>query len=309
MSLDTAHQECAGVLQCLRPAHILPLSPPIFPIEICERIIDHLDPTSRNVANRLALLACALTCRRWYPRSRVILLEEVDIGSMTVLVGFARMVTAKPSFGDYVRSIHISNDLAKSEKWPGSRNPLTSFPTMLARKLTNLNTLHLCCMPHWDPAVHSTSTFYWALSEFTCVTSLHLRDIDFPSVNEFAHLIQGLPNLQRLACMGLRWTRYSLDPTVYLRSGSHNCLTHLYLDTSQTLMKDAVEFFVGSEYGAHLVDLRVGRLHVSELGPSGIGSLLQAAGTSLRDVRFNIASVVDADLDDHGTGESKFELL
>ncbi|KZT01872.1 uncharacterized protein LAESUDRAFT_447652 [Laetiporus sulphureus 93-53] len=171
--------------------------PPRLPPEICERIIDHLDPR-RWLGSRPTLLNCALVCRGWYAQSRAVLFEKPTLSTRKQAIACARSLRRIPLLADRVRSLVIGYS-------SGPEMELASTLLMLAGKIPKLASLTFsrvsfaehCSMRH---------LVFCSLHEFSYITSLRLQRVKFPSASSFFQLICSFPHLQHLLCYRLRWS-------------------------------------------------------------------------------------------------------
>ncbi|KAI0923031.1 hypothetical protein AcV5_009860 [Taiwanofungus camphoratus] len=103
------------------------------------------------------LLACALTCRDWYPRSLANLLYSVVLRSRIHLNGFKNLIAAKPFFYVCVKELHtcvntdlIVSSLDHSSTRQRAGSHLMAFSAMLARRLTMSTSHWVCFMEDWQ---------------------------------------------------------------------------------------------------------------------------------------------------------------
>lgn len=142
--------------------HMLSVSPVLL-IDIFEHMIDCLACRT--------LLACALTCRDWYPRSLANLLYSVVLRSRIHLNGFKNLIAAKPFFYVCVKELHtcvntdlIVSSLDHSSTRQRAGSHLMAFSAMLARRLTMSEQLHIGCVP-WKTGKSIRATSYKLLAK------------------------------------------------------------------------------------------------------------------------------------------------
>ncbi|KZS99941.1 uncharacterized protein LAESUDRAFT_613586, partial [Laetiporus sulphureus 93-53] len=177
---------------------------PRLPPEVCERIIDHLDPGRIDRwgwnDDRPTLLTCALVCRGWYTESRAVLFEEPVLGTRKKAFIFLRSLKQTPLLGARVRSLQIR--LYKVGIMTGRES--ASILVMLARKLPNLDKLSLTVVSFEQSPIRDLA--FWSLHEFSHVTSLQLWIVTLPSASPFFQVICSFPHLQHLRLWTLRWS-------------------------------------------------------------------------------------------------------
>lgn len=157
----------------------------VFPTEIYERIIDFV---ASKRSSQYILTACSLTCRSWFPRSRLHLYSWVALSSRSGLGKFVYSLEVNPSNGILVRKLQIDGE--SSQEW------VSALPLTLASRLKKLSKLTLMNID--VSQLHSS--FYQHLSSFSSVSVLHLFDIrtgDPPQV-PLSRFIQAFPHLRKL---------------------------------------------------------------------------------------------------------------
>ncbi|KAI0950995.1 hypothetical protein AcW1_008156 [Taiwanofungus camphoratus] len=176
----------------------------IIPTEVFERIIDLYD--TRALEDRNALMACALTCRSWLPRSRYRLFYSVKVSSLQERGRFSNLITASPSLNDLVRELDIGAD-----SYGARVKVLGSFPYVLARRLTQVVSLHIVFDLTRDaPSV--LPSFPILVSEFTSITKLEMRGVRFSTFTDFGRLVCALPSLRTLICSSVTWRKSEYRP-------------------------------------------------------------------------------------------------
>ncbi|KZT02883.1 uncharacterized protein LAESUDRAFT_609773, partial [Laetiporus sulphureus 93-53] len=169
---------------------------PRLPPEICERIIDHLDPSSLWYDERRALLKCALVCRGWYSESRAVLFEEPVLHNRKKAFIFLRSLKQTPLLGARVRRLQIG-PFKTGPEW-------ASILVMLAGKLPNLDKLTLTAVSFEQSPTRNVA--FWSLHEFSHLTSLKLYSVMLPSASPFFQFICSFPRLQHLRLWTLCWS-------------------------------------------------------------------------------------------------------
>ncbi|KZT06054.1 uncharacterized protein LAESUDRAFT_195366 [Laetiporus sulphureus 93-53] len=184
-----------------------PINIPQFqlPPEVCERIIDHLDPyLLKGNDDRQTLLNCALVCRGWYTESRAVLFEKPLLRSRKEAVACARSLTRIPLLASGVQLLQIGRSQSDPEIVTTAPE-LASILVMLAGKLPYLESLEFdlvsfehCFMRHLA---------FWSLHEFSHITSLCLSNVTMPSASPFFQVVCSFPHLQYLSCWDLHWSK------------------------------------------------------------------------------------------------------
>ncbi|KZT06046.1 uncharacterized protein LAESUDRAFT_759589 [Laetiporus sulphureus 93-53] len=161
--------------------------------EICERIIDHLDPFWP--LSRRTLLNCALVCRGWYAESRVVLFEMPVLRTREEAIACARSLTQIPLLGARLRHLTIADPSGPKS---------ASILVMLAGKLPKLASLHFYSVSFEHCSMRNSA--FWSLHEFNKITSLQLVRVTLPSARPFFQVICSFPRLEHLFCQDLRWS-------------------------------------------------------------------------------------------------------
>lgn len=286
------------------------LRPTTLPVEICERIIDCFHD-AWVVADREALLACALTCKTWLARCRFHLLRNVTFTDRPQLVSFLRLLKANPHVSPLVKGVLIDN------RWEMRRRhapSLATFPLMLARKLTAVARIHIQYCSFRASIVDGC--FWMCLTEFAALTTLSLYDVEFSSVHQFGHLILAMPALRNLQCWDVEWQSHGLDHRLLPPRFSPLKLASVKLelrtlrdaedpeDTNKEIanpqviavMRDTVHLLIMASVSAHIEELHIGNdvskswLYLADVGTSAVGELLEHCGESLRTLFFSVGA-------------------
>lgn len=175
-------------------------SSPKFPIEICERIIDHAPPET--------IQTCVRVCRSWVPRSRFHLFRDVRLDSNRVASMFLFSLEISPILATYVRVLRIDGKFS-SHEW--IYDVLRTLPPLAV----NIRSLCFYSLPLITPD-------FWTLtSRFTTITALVL--VLLP-IQPFRNIIQLFNSFQDLQHVEIRFCNLTFDddlhPDDYSRS--HN---------------------------------------------------------------------------------------
>ncbi|KAI0920737.1 hypothetical protein AcW1_002398 [Taiwanofungus camphoratus] len=244
-----------------------------FPVEIHERIIDVLwvDTVNRSHRSRRQdLLACALTCRAWLPRSRFNLFYEIRLRDSRELYSFASLVTIYPHLDEFVKELRINNSQV-----------LGVFPAVLARKLTGVNSLRIggnLLEQLRIPPFHLPS--FMPIAGFTSISRLEIAYTTFPTFTAFARLVSSLPSLSDLTCRRLSWTASRLGKGVSPRGRFHTKLKVLHVMACP--VEDISNWLLSLTPTAllHLEELAIPWISSEDVEP--IGRLLWEIGAGLR---------------------------
>lgn len=166
---------------------------PSFPLEIFERIIDDCTNTAaeRDVSDTYPVLcACALTSRRWHPRSRLRLYHHIQItGSIQFSKFLQTLLLPKFQYGDFVHRLTIAVDIFK----PGRFLPTGVVFVSLCNRLKNLERIDVVNTPF-----RPHNSFYVCARQFSTVTTLSLSGFTFPTVKELVRFVLSFPLLHTL---------------------------------------------------------------------------------------------------------------
>lgn len=190
---------------------------PRLPCEICEIIIGFvgsspLDTTWNRDQRRMILLSCLLVCRRWVPKSRIYLYEDVKLTSKRKAISFMEAITHNPFLGQYVRYLMINPNF-QHDDW------IYTAHRVLPQHLPNLHHLEY----HEIPAVHPL--FFAIAARFNFVKSLVLENLDPWSLQEITRLLNRFPRLEKLAIFRRnRDTRTPRFGSLYCRNIGENAL-------------------------------------------------------------------------------------
>ncbi|GBE86779.1 RuvB-like helicase 1 [Sparassis crispa] len=194
------------------------IMPSTFPIEIFEQVIDEVadngvllcrhddlfswrERQSDVIAwgeSRRDMMACAVTCTAWYPRSLLNLMSLVVLRNTRQLAGFAKLIRTKPSLDKLVQSILLRPSPARS-----GGTHVAEFPLLLARKLRKLRLLEVTHTDWRTTLTHNS--FFMCLSEFISVTSVRLVRVHFRSLHDLGRFICAFPLLSSLSCRDVTW--------------------------------------------------------------------------------------------------------
>ncbi|PIL32985.1 hypothetical protein GSI_05103 [Ganoderma sinense ZZ0214-1] len=189
-----------------------------IPTEVCENIIDMLDSelivdTLENIAT---LHSCSLVCRDWRVRSQKMLFYKVQLADTTSFHRLSTILDDRQHLRDYVHKVELTGYHLHN-----TTSIFATFPVVFARKLPNLFRIEVAHIPDTPetrfprtlvspkakalPYIPLHPRFPAFLSAFKAVSALYLAETTFRTFSEFARMLNGLPNLEELACHSVRW--------------------------------------------------------------------------------------------------------
>ncbi|KZT73216.1 hypothetical protein DAEQUDRAFT_459094 [Daedalea quercina L-15889] len=164
---------------------------PELPVEIWERIIDHLWIYPE------CLQRCALVCKAWNARSRFHLVSAINLRDSRSAYRLATLLTHHPQLAGRVKRVGIWG--APMRETPGPIPHLGTFTLMLAKKLAAVETLAISAAEWQSRTMHPD--IFLHLSTTINVVNLWLYRVTFLSKITFARLICALPNLRTISCV------------------------------------------------------------------------------------------------------------
>ncbi|KAI0925674.1 hypothetical protein AcV5_008350 [Taiwanofungus camphoratus] len=255
--------------------------PPIFPIEIFERIIDFLSGDHPFWLDRQTLSYCALTCRAWLPRSRYHLFHDVTIRNSRQLYRFAKQLTASPHLDGLVDELSIV--------YPHPRL-LNVVPIMLARKLTKVNRLRIHGgLLEQLRLSRVDQKFLMPLAEFASITQFELIDATFAKLTDFGRLICAFTNLSILTCMRVGWPQCRSKPPSFACYRSHFKLKGLFLESCP--ISDIVDWLLAVSSVERVETVMLPSLDLEHLHSTG--RLLRSIGSSLHSLTIGFSAFVN----------------
>lgn len=243
---------------------------PELPLDVYELIIDFVWP------DRDALLACALTCRAWYARSRANLFYRVELYNLAQLSQYSAQLAADARVGHALRELYVTPYHAQSQL-------LGEFPFALAGKLPAVSRLRIDIRRDFYPYI--APGFHTALARFSSVTTLELWRVQFPTLGDFSALVCALPGLRSLACWMVDWVKKTYDAGA-LRDRKQ-CLKLHSLELRDMDWSDAfADWLFMAVTVQHLRKVSV--LGVATKDVEYIEHLLEAAGSCVRSLDIGI---------------------
>ncbi|KAF9816846.1 hypothetical protein IEO21_03820 [Rhodonia placenta] len=282
---------------------------PGLPLELHENIIDCIRTGARwglGEAERQTLIACALTCRSWLPRSLANLVHTIHLDERSRMIAVAALLEARPFLQPMVTNVSISNTGISGPE-DSNLPPLPIFPVLFMRKMSTLQ--HLTISFHTFPSA-TTRDFYQCFAEFTSITSLNLSSVEFSSAHDFAHLILIMPNLRELTLSNVKWSNHGILPALLPPGVSRPRLAVLrnmnFLTSKASaeefmaaalVWKDVIDLLTGHQLPLPLEDLPFfdlnfcsGGFRLVDLRTMDMGRLLRYAGADLRSLSLAIGA-------------------
>lgn len=182
---------------------------PYVPIEIWERIIDHLWYEHES------LQSCSLVCKQWQYRSRFHLVKRVHLQTRTQVGEMAKLVRTSASMGVTVEDVVITGGGKLNGEWKTIPH-LGTFAAMLAGYLPHLRRLEIR-NAKWRSGEIKPKAFIY-LSSFTSVTLLIFHSVTFPNVMTFARMVCALPNVDDLECRSVDFSDNRVNVSALPRS-------------------------------------------------------------------------------------------
>ncbi|KAH9921299.1 uncharacterized protein B0H18DRAFT_564946 [Fomitopsis serialis] len=170
---------------------------PRLPVEVCERIIDHLATgwdikDTRAKSQHLSTLAsCALVCQDWYYLTWYHLHQRMYLRDRKDVLSLSRTLRARPRLREVIQQVVISGAS------PGECQPirhLGTFAAMLAGKVPWLSRIVIADAEWTVGSVRLEDIGY--LAAFNSIDTLHLSNVTLSNVAQLSHLVSALPRLR-----------------------------------------------------------------------------------------------------------------
>lgn len=170
-----------------------------LPIDVCERVIDmvaagHFPSRTPYASHLNDMLACALTCHEWFPRSLYNIYHRLQVRSPRDLKRISNHFRLYPSYASLVQELLIG-DSSNQENMVGY---LPSTGEALARALPNLRILTLDhCRWHGLPHMrHGMDTRY-------PVVKLNVIGGEFKNLRDLLRMIWAFRQLRSLSLINV----------------------------------------------------------------------------------------------------------
>jgi len=192
---------------------------PQLPVEVCERILDHLamewdlrfaDPKGEPRMTTLA--CCALVCRNWYYLTWYHLRQCIHLRDRRDVLSLSKTLRERPRLREVVQQIIIYQSIQH----------LGTFAAMLAGKIPNLSMITIRDLEWTIVSVRIEDFSYLAV--FCSVTTLHIYNITLSSVAPLSHLIAAFPGLRQLWCISVNCSQTPQASPVSLTPSFENLM-------------------------------------------------------------------------------------
>ncbi|CCM06082.1 uncharacterized protein FIBRA_08329 [Fibroporia radiculosa] len=241
-----------------------------LPVEIWERIIDHLELYCPD------MWPYGSVCWAWYHRTRFYALQRVSLYNKKAVYSLVKMMERRENFRSAVKHVSIHDKI----------DVLGTFSICLAEKLPNVEVLRIFKC-EWSPGWLHPHIFMHVSATFQTVTTL-LYDIAFPTTAVFGRLICSLPQLSSLNCMNVRFKKPGFTPG-FVRSVGRPSLTSLDLLNGGSIgsheyaaIEDILAFAISTSIVSRLRHIGLYGRESLDIVPSQ--QLLDFAGASLTSV-------------------------
>ncbi|KAH9926009.1 uncharacterized protein B0H18DRAFT_359947 [Fomitopsis serialis] len=242
-----------------------------LPVEVCERIIDHI-ATGWNIGytrgdpHLTTLISCALVCQDWYYLTWYHLRQRIHLRDRKDVLSLSKTLRERPRLREVVQQVVISGAS------PGERRPighLGTFAAMLAGKAPRLSRITIEDAEWTIGSVRTEDIGY--LAAFSCINTLFIINLTLSSVTQLSRLVSALPRLRDLWCFNVSCLQKQQVSPVSLPL---NCANMEALDVRW--VAPAVEdLFVQISRASRVRDLVLGVDSDSELDPPSAASRSQ----------------------------------
>ncbi|KAH9931280.1 uncharacterized protein B0H18DRAFT_1208961 [Fomitopsis serialis] len=260
---------------------------PRLPVEVCERIIDHIAVgwkkgyfITKGEPYLSTLASCALVCQDWYYLTWYHLRQRVYLRDRKDVLSLSKTLSAKPRLREVIEQVIISGSS------PGKRRPirhLGTFAAMFAGKAPKLWWIIIEDAEWTIGSLRIKDIGY--LVAFRSIDTLKIHNITLSNVTQLSHLVLALPRLRDLLCIKVDCLQKQHVSPVSLPL---NCANLEDLDVRW--VAPAVEdLCVQISRASRVRDL--GLAVDDELDPSSVASrsqpLLDASSTSAETIQFH----------------------
>jgi len=246
------------------------------PIEVWWNVIDELQN------DQDALVACALVCKGWAPRSMRLLGKPITLRSPRHVLQIAKLGRTGSQEVKSCRTVIINGNALRT---------LSVFATRFAGKMPCSKTLLLqgTGITGWKLGDMHVDIFHY-LSTFASITHLSLSFVTFPSVQTFGRLVSALPSVTSLRRRTVKFKTHGLRAGTFLRRPRN--LSTLELDIYDLpTTRDVSDLLVRTEMASSLKKIIIRwPIELDELDKSGIPALISSAGTSLHGLHLTLDS-------------------
>ena len=231
-----------------------------LPLEVYEIIIDIVaeDSSTHRLCN---LLACALTCRAWLPRSQLhLVMAQRTISGPKSLSSYVHTLHTHPELAERVSSVEIQ---ARRQPLDDSPDWIDVVPEQLAPCLPQLD--RIAVTGDFQGKLTAHTTFSRSLSLFNAATGLDLsRAMRLGTPDFITGMARSLPNLHKLHIGG-----HAVDQELQVQGTTDSTtldLSHLKISDISVLSLSMTQLLVvpGSSSMSKLTTLEVTGLRLPE---------------------------------------------
>ncbi|KAH9930343.1 uncharacterized protein B0H18DRAFT_1117025 [Fomitopsis serialis] len=180
---------------------------PRLPVEVCERIIDHVAAgvnlgyhfLMKGEPHLSTLTSCALVCQDWYYLSWYHLRQRIYLRDRKDVLSLSKTLRAKPRLREVIQQVVISGASH------GERKPirhLETFAAMLAGKAPRLSWITIEDAEWTIGSIRMKDIGF--LGVFNCIVTGRIFKVTLLNAAQLSHLVSALPRLRNLWC-------YSVD--------------------------------------------------------------------------------------------------
>lgn len=190
-----------------------------IPLEVCERIVDFCAYDCHSASDYKLLPACALTSRRWLPRSRWHLYYTVHILHEESFRGYLATIQVLPKLAGYMRLLTLgrwrnSKGEADEALYKPDDTWICQVPTRILPFTPNLCLIYLYALPPFNA---TTEKYLSLFRHHRNVTSLAVN-APLISCRDLTRLLSFFPSVDRVNLSGVNILLESTVPTsVYPR--------------------------------------------------------------------------------------------
>lgn len=265
-----------------------------LPVEVMECIIGychgfedqwgiHIDIHARYSTLR----ACALTCRKLYPKSRATLYSNVYFLHPSSLLFFVHTIRANPSLASHVGSIHPSyrveyNILVEDQFTHLASDQLVLLASLSPHLLPHSITLEAYFL-RVDSKLHEQA--WEAFNRMTFARCLSLRNVNFEFLGQFLRILTAFPNVTTFVIQNISFERLAvlsnIPGIIEGNRGRHRFRTQpecIELRPGDADVEMAIVQWMGAQGGF----IRVAQVAINPFNQDSMIAILKQSGPSLR---------------------------
>ncbi|KAI0710095.1 hypothetical protein C8Q76DRAFT_89035 [Earliella scabrosa] len=168
---------------------------PALPLEVEERIIDHLQSHVRS------LLSCCVVCKAWIPRARFHLFRRIYVTRKEELADLCSFLDSNPTLRGVIHGVTLSLAMVESPQL----DLYQVAPLILLSQLPELRRWELVNPDHHDHSssddpIHFKTIARYGFGAYGCLRELRLVSVRFFHCTELARFLLAIPSLVELEC-------------------------------------------------------------------------------------------------------------